>query len=109
MNKNKSSGFINFCFPISFTILVFILGWPYVIMYELGYQVSDNIFSTGPIVAGIVVNAVILFVVGIIVDRWRKTKGFLQKKYYLKLPLLFLIISGLLFILLLVDKSCFPA
>ncbi|MEK7117667.1 MAG: hypothetical protein AAB861_02725 [Patescibacteria group bacterium] len=106
MTRNKKRGFINFCFPISFTILTFLLGWPQIILYEFGYKSSTKIFDANFIVIGVVSNLLILFIIGLVIDKWRKTKGYLSKKYFFKLPILLLIVSTLLFIISLIDKTC---
>ena len=106
MTINKKKGFINFCFPISFTLLTFLLGWPQIILYEFGYKPSTDIFDVNFIVIGIGVNLLILFIIGLLIDIGRKAKGYLPKKYFFKLPILLLIVSTLLFIISLIDKTC---
>ncbi len=103
----RTYAFLNFCFPISFTLLVFILSWPSMILYEFGYQISTNFISVGFVVIGVIVNFLLVLVIGYLVDLWKRKNGYLPKKYYLKLPLLFIILISILFILTFFDKSCF--
>ncbi len=106
MSINKKSGFINLCFPLSFTILTFLLGWPQIILYQFGYKTSTELLDMNFIATGTIANLLVLLVIGILVDTWRKKKGYLSKKYYMKLPILLIIIGLLLFAISFIDKTC---
>jgi len=103
----KASAFINFCFPISSTLLIFVLGWPYVILYNFfGYQPSVKLLDINFITTGAVSNVISLIIFGIALDLWRRKKGYLLKKYWLKLPLIFLLFIVILFGLSFIDPTC---
>ena len=69
------NAFIDFCFSISITILVFVLGWPSMILYSLGYQPSWGLMDAKFIIVGTIVNIFLLFIFGLIIDSWRNKKN----------------------------------
>jgi|GEM_PF-4356462 len=102
--------FWNICVPVSATLLVFVLGWPQIIIYSLfKYQISENLLDNNFILFGVVANLILAYVFGLVIDVWRKKGGYISKKYYFKIPLLVLVAILILLCLLFVDKSCFPA
>lgn len=105
---NKADAFIDFCFPISSTILLVVLGWPSMIIYEFFTEkISGDSFAF--ISIGILVNLMVVAGIGLIVDAHRKNEEKLAKRFVVKFPLYFIGSVVVLFILSFVDKTCFPA
>ncbi|TSC75924.1 MAG: hypothetical protein G01um101430_94 [Parcubacteria group bacterium Gr01-1014_30] len=102
----KVNAFLNFCFPISYTVLVFILGWPHMILDSFGYQLFSELLDISFITVGTVGNTVLFFIFGIAVDVWRRKKDSLPKKYWLKSPIIFLIFVAILLGLSFIDPTC---
>ena len=104
----KAEAFLDICFPISFVILLFILGWPNMIFYEFfGYQSAGNeLINWEIILVGLAVNVLILFLLGIFLDLWIYRKNTSIKGYSIKIPLIFIVIMLLLFGISFIDRSC---
>ena len=78
MSINKKSGFINLCFPLVY-YTNFSSGWPQIILYQFGYKTSTELLDMNFIATGTIANLLVLLVIGILVDTWRKKKDTYQK------------------------------
>ena len=106
MNMNKKHGFINLCFSMTSTLLIFIFGWPQTFLYELGYGGIFDLNSKNFVLMGIFINLVIFLAVGLLLDFWRNKKGYQYKKYSVRLPVFFVILVVCIYLVTFIDKSC---
>jgi hypothetical protein len=104
----KTFAFWDLCFPISFTFLIFALGWPNMILYTFVYSANEKLFDMKFVLIGVIVNLFATVLIGVLIDWIRQKKNLLPKKYYWKLPVLFFTILLLLFVLSYIDPTCWP-
>lgn len=102
--------FWSLCFPISFIILSFILGWPGPFIYELlPKSISEPILDKGfygTFVLGLAIDLIILILIGFWLDKRNQSNlSFRQSKVF-KLPLYFILAVILLAGLMFIDPTC---
>lgn len=107
----KAEAFWNFCFPVSYVIWTFILGWPSPVIYELlPKHLSKPILGEGftrMFILGFVIDLIIILVIGFIVDKRKGIQSVsVREKYIFKLPSYFILTVLILFLLSFVDPTC---
>jgi len=105
---------LSFCFPISFVILLFVLGWPLMLFGELLPESVLKIFS-GPnegdlslkiVIPGLIIDMLILYFAGHLKDKKDRIDVPYFKRRALRWPLVFLAICIFLSVLMFVDPTC---
>lgn len=102
--------FLSFCFPISATLLLYLLNWPLIVA---GLFVDITFFGPNdfltPSIIGLIANALILYGIGFILDKRRRVAVLGWRQYKYLLPLVLLIISMVLYGFAYIDPTCWGA
>lgn len=108
----QAKAFLNFCFPISFTILTFILGWPIMVFGELLPQrftrslfgsTNSDLSFTWLFIFGLIIDLLFVYLISYLLD---KSNGF-KTRYAKKIPLIFFLAIVVLFIFSYFDPTCY--
>ena len=107
----KAQAFLDFCFPVSVTILYFVLGWPSTLIYELFPKtISETILERGFIgifVLGFAIDFIVIFLLSYLVDRNQKRLQLpLKKRYMFKGPAFFVAAVIVLLLFMFIDPTC---
>ena len=91
-------GFLDFCFPISLVILIYLFAWPGTILYEI-FGIQSMYLG---VALGIVINTLVIYYLGKYIDY----KNQYVTKYRYRLIKFFGIICVILLGFIFIDPSC---